>query len=112
MQARASCQRMRAAPSWRAWSDVSASGWQRRGTSSGTSHAPISSEEASGSFDSTSTDRSRLQQRLHDYSLCERVVEGDGNCQVRLLPSAVSHAGIMDSLREKWRQLKWLTGLC
>ena len=57
-------------------------------------HTPrtLSSEEASGSFDGASADRSRLQQRLRDYSLCERVVKGDGNCQVLLLLSTGAHA--------------------
>ena len=66
-------------------------------------HIPrtISSEEASGSFNGASADRSRLQQRLRDYSLCERVVKGDGNCQVVMLPSTVAHADTHVQLKEK-----------
>ena len=52
-------------------------------------HIPrtISSDEAA--FSETNEDRLRLQERLLDNGLCERTVEGDGNCQVHTCPETV-----------------------
>jgi hypothetical protein len=50
-----------------------------------TQHIPrTNSVEEPPSYSELSLDRKRLKERLAMYSLCEREVKGDGNCQVGL----------------------------
>lgn len=51
-----------------------------------TQHIPrTNSVEEPRCYSEVSADRQRMQERLARYSLCEREVKGDGNCQVRCL---------------------------
>lgn len=48
-----------------------------------TQHIPrTNSVEEGPCYSELSTERQRMQERLARYSLCEREVKGDGNCQV------------------------------
>lgn len=52
--------------------------------SSLTQHIPrTNSIEEGPCYSELSAERQRMQERLFRYSLCEREVKGDGNCQVR-----------------------------
>ena len=55
--------------------------------SSLTQHIPrTNSIEEGPCYSELSAERQRMQERLFRYSLCEREVKGDGNCQVRHVP--------------------------
>ncbi|CAL8470675.1 g10217 [Coccomyxa elongata] len=66
-----------------------------------TQHIPrTNSVEEAPCYSEISADRQRMQERLAMYSLCEREVKGDGNCQFRALSDQLYRSpGYYDQLR-------------